>query len=41
LNPELKKAPFSVEEDRILIDAWKMCGPRWTVIARHLPGRYS
>jgi hypothetical protein len=39
LNPELKKCPFSSEEDRILMDGWKMCGPRWNVIAKHLPGR--
>jgi hypothetical protein len=39
LDPKLKRSAFSVEEDRILIDEWKDVGPRWTVIARALPGR--
>ena len=39
LNPDLKKTPFTTEEDQILMDGWKNCGPRWNMIAKHLPGR--
>jgi hypothetical protein len=39
LNPNIKKGPFSGEEDCILIEQWKLFGPRWAVIADQLPGR--
>lgn len=39
LNPEISKAKFSEEEDRILLAAHHNYGNRWALISKHLPGR--
>lgn len=39
LNPEIKKSPFSPEEDQIIIDLHSKIGNKWSEIAKHLPGR--
>lgn len=39
LNPEIKKCPFTPEEDRIIIDLHTKMGNKWSEIAKHLPGR--
>ncbi|KAL5796995.1 hypothetical protein ACOSQ2_001815 [Xanthoceras sorbifolium] len=39
LKPELRKSPWSVHEDRMLIQSHKKFGNRWAEIARMLPGR--
>lgn len=39
LNPNINKKKWSVEEDKILIEAHKKFGNKWAVIARFLPGR--
>ena len=39
LDPEIKKKPWTDEEDRILIEARKEYGNRWTLIKNKLVGR--
>lgn len=39
LNPEIKKTPFTKEEDRVIIQLHMKYGNRWSEIAKHLPGR--
>ncbi|KAG4393407.1 hypothetical protein AAZX31_03G065000 [Glycine max] len=39
LQPNIKKGPWSVEEDQILIEAHKIYGNKWTKIGERLPGR--
>ncbi|KAF0905700.1 hypothetical protein E2562_008778 [Oryza meyeriana var. granulata] len=39
LHPDIKKDIWTEKEDRMLIDAHKTYGNRWSVIARWLPGR--
>mmetsp|Transcript_35878 Transcript_35878/g.68822 ORF Transcript_35878/g.68822 Transcript_35878/m.68822 type:complete len:408 (-) Transcript_35878:62-1285(-) len=39
LNPEVTKAPFTKEEDVIIIWAQEIFGNKWSTIARYLPGR--
>lgn len=39
LNPEIKKTPFTKEEDRLIVQLHMKYGNRWSEIAKHLPGR--
>jgi myb proto-oncogene protein len=39
LNPEVRKEPFSEEEDRALLAAHEKYGNKWAAIAKELPGR--
>lgn len=39
LNPEVKKTPWSDEEDQVLCDAQARLGNKWSQIAQMLPGR--
>jgi hypothetical protein len=39
LNPDIKKGPWSPEEDALLISLHQRMGNRWSDIAKQLPGR--
>lgn len=39
LNPDIKKTPFTKEEDKLIIQLHSKYGNRWSEIAKHLPGR--
>jgi hypothetical protein len=38
LNPDINKAEWTDEEDRLLVDAHNELGNRWAKIAKRLPG---
>ena len=39
LNPEIKKAPWTEEEERIIYNAYKQWPSKWAKIAKFIPGR--
>ncbi|GBG23792.1 Transcription factor MYB3R-2 [Hondaea fermentalgiana] len=39
LDPDLRKDPWSEQEDRILLEQQALLGNKWREIAAHLPGR--
>jgi hypothetical protein len=39
LSPSLKKSAWSPAEDRRLLELYAVYGPKWSQIARHIPGR--
>ena len=39
LDPQLKKEPWSEDEDRALLEAQSRLGNSWTKIATEMPGR--
>ena len=39
LSPDIKKGGWSEEEDRLIFELYSAVGPKWTDIARRLPGR--
>ncbi|XVF60438.1 hypothetical protein PTKIN_Ptkin08bG0046000 [Pterospermum kingtungense] len=39
LRPDLKHESFTSQEEDVIINLHKLIGPRWSLIARHLPGR--
>lgn len=41
LDPEIKKEPWTDEEDRLVIELHAKLGNRWAEIAKHLDGRYG
>ncbi|KAI0336158.1 hypothetical protein GY45DRAFT_585147 [Cubamyces sp. BRFM 1775] len=39
LSPNVKKTAWTPEEDYLLVSLYSMHGQKWSVIARHIPGR--
>jgi hypothetical protein len=39
LNPEIRKGPWTEDEDRLLFELYEKMGNKWAEIAKHLPGR--
>ncbi|XVE68037.1 hypothetical protein DITRI_Ditri09bG0036100 [Diplodiscus trichospermus] len=39
LRPDLKHEGFTPQEEDVIINLHQLIGPRWSLIARHLPGR--
>ena len=39
LSPTIKKSAWAREEDEALVSLYDIHGPKWSLIARHIPGR--
>jgi hypothetical protein len=39
LNPDIRKTPWTEEEDRIILEKHEVLGNQWAKIAEYLPGR--
>ncbi|KAK3149913.1 hypothetical protein QOZ80_3AG0224590 [Eleusine coracana subsp. coracana] len=39
LRPDIKKSLWTAEDDQLLIEAHKVLGNRWSLIAKNIPGR--
>lgn len=39
LSPNVKKSAWTPEEDRLLLELYEAHSTKWSVIARHIPGR--
>jgi hypothetical protein len=39
LDPSVQQSPWTANEDRIVFDSYKRLGPKWSLMASHLPGR--
>ncbi|XP_057820161.2 transcription factor WER [Cryptomeria japonica] len=39
LRPDIKRGNISAEEDDLIIKMYRLLGNRWSLIAKHLPGR--
>ena len=39
LNPDIRKTPWTEEEDRIILEKHEILGNQWAKIAEYLPGR--
>lgn len=39
LNPDIKRGPFTFEEEKLILQLQARLGNRWSTIATHLPGR--
>ncbi|KAG1864642.1 hypothetical protein DFJ58DRAFT_655646 [Suillus subalutaceus] len=39
LSPNVKKSAWTPEEDHLLLELYKVHSTKWSVIARHIPGR--
>ncbi|KAJ0254502.1 SANT/Myb domain-containing protein [Hirschfeldia incana] len=39
LNPDIKRGPFTFEEEELIVQLQARLGNRWSTIATHLPGR--
>ena len=39
ISPDIKKGGWNEEEDQVIFELYAAMGPKWTDIAKHLPGR--
>lgn len=39
VNPELRNEPWTLEEDKLLVEKYEEYGPRWNKIAKHFANR--
>ncbi|XP_044968207.1 transcription factor MYB51-like [Hordeum vulgare subsp. vulgare] len=39
LNPNIKRGPFTSDEDKLIIDLHSILGNKWAAIAKQMPGR--